>query len=141
MSRVAERLGRGWRFPVAPRGGGPGGGEGAASRGGELRYEEGAEKVRQALWIVLDTEPGERVMRPTFGCGLRRFLMKPNTAATRALIQQGVAEAIGRHEPRVAVQEVRAEAGEDPALVLVHVSYTHVRDGKPGNLVYPFYLE
>ncbi|HEX8695866.1 MAG TPA: GPW/gp25 family protein [Longimicrobium sp.] len=128
MSRVAERLGRGWRFPVAPR-------------GGDLQYEEGAEKVRQALWIVLDTEPGERVMRPTFGCGLRRFLMKPNTAATRALIQQAVAEAIGRHEPRVSVQEVRAEPGDDAAMVLVHVGYTHVRDGKPGNLVYPFYLE
>jgi phage baseplate assembly protein W len=122
------RLGRGWPFPLAPR-------------DGDLAYEEGAEKVRQAMWIVLDTEPGERVMRPTFGCGLRRFLMKPNSAATRALIAQDVARALAAWEPRVAVQEVRADPGDDPAMVLILVAYTHLRDGGPGSLVYPFYLE
>lgn len=122
------RLGRGWAFPVAPR-------------GGDLAYEEGAEKVRQAIWIVLDTEPGERVMRPAFGCGLRRFLMKPNSAATRALIAQDVARALASWEPRIAVQQVRADPGDDPAMVLIHVAYTHLRDGRPASLVYPFYLE
>ena len=122
------RLGRGWRFPTVPR-------------DGDLAYEEGAEKVRQAIWIVLDTEPGERVMRPTFGCGLRRFLMKPNSPATRALIAQDVARALSAWEPRIAVQQVRADPGDDPAMVLIHVAYTHLRDGRPDNLVYPFHLE
>lgn len=122
------RLGRGWRFPAVPR-------------DGDLAYEEGAEKVRQAIWIVLDTEPGERVMRPTFGCGLRRFLMKPNSPATRALIAQDVARALSAWEPRIAVQQVRADPGDDPAMVLIHVAYTHLRDGRPDNLVYPFHLE
>ena len=54
----------------------------------------GAEKVRQSIWIILDTEPGERIMRPTFGCGLRRYLMKPNTTSTRALIQREVTSAL-----------------------------------------------
>lgn len=128
MSAQAARLGRGWRYPVLP-----------AER--QLGYEEGAEKVRQAIWIILDTEPGERVMRPTFGCGLRRYLMKPNSAATRALIRQDVAEALGRLEPRIDLQSVLVDEGDDPALVLIHVRYTHARDGRPGNLVYPFYLE
>ena len=38
------------------------------------------------------------------------------------------------------VEEVRVEPGEDPAMVLIHIAYRHVRDGSPGNLVYPFYL-
>jgi uncharacterized protein len=125
---VAERLGRGWPYPVAPS-------------GGDLLFEEGAEKVRQSIWIILDTEPGERVMRPTFGCGLRRYLMKPNTTATRALIQHDVQRALATWEPRIDLSSVRVVAGEDPALALIHVSYTHVRDGSAGNLVYPFYLE
>jgi hypothetical protein len=116
------------RFPPAPL-------EGA------LLYQDGAEKVRQALWIILDTEPGERVMRPTFGCGLRQWLMQPNTPAVRGRIQRAVAEAVARWEPRVNVQGVTVTEGEDPALVLIHLSYTHVRDGRPENLVYPFYLE
>ena len=48
--KADARLGRGWRFPVLPA-------------GGDLAYDEGADKVRQAMWIVLDTEPGG-VLRP-----------------------------------------------------------------------------
>ena len=80
-------------------------------------------------------------MRPTFGCGLRRYLMKPNTTATRALIQYDVERALAAWEPRITVSEVRVDPGDDPALVLIQVSYSHVRDGSPGNLVFPFYLE
>jgi phage baseplate assembly protein W len=108
---------------------------------GDLAYDEGPDKVRQAIWIVLDTEPGERLMRPGFGCGLRRYLMKPNSASTRALIGQDVSAALAAWEPRIALQGVAVDPGDDPALVLIHVRYTHVRDGRQGNLVYPFYLE
>ena len=128
MSATSQRLGRGWRYPVL-----------ATVEG--LPYEEGAEKVRQSIWLILDTEPGERVMRPTFGCGLRRYLMKPNSAATRDLLRDDVARALATWEPRIDVASVSVDEGDDPALVLITVRYTHVRDGRPGNLVYPFYLE
>ena len=124
-----RQLGRGWRFPVLPD-------------QGDLAYEEGPEKIRQSIAIILDTEKGERVMRPTFGCGLRRYLMKPNTTATRALIQYDVEQALATWEPRIALTGVRVDEGDqDPSLVLIQVAYTHLRDGKPGNLVFPFYLE
>ncbi len=128
MSHVVRYLGKGLAFPIAPV-------------GAALGVSEGAEKVRQSIWIILETEPGERIMRPTFGCGLRRYLMKPNTASTRALMQRDVAEAISAWEPRVELQEVSVTPGEDPALVYIAISYVHVRDGRPGNLVYPFALE
>ena len=112
-----------------------------APDGPGLGRAEGAEKVRQSIHIILDTEPGERIMRPTFGCGLRRYLMKPNTAATRALIQRDVTDALTAWEPRIRLQDVTVSPGDDPALVLIAISYVHVRDGRPGNLVYPFYLE
>lgn len=123
-------LGRGWGFPVLPD---PG--------TGGLVYLEGPEKVSESIRIILETEPGERVMRPTFGCGLRRYLMKPNTAATRALIQVDVERALAAWEPRIQLQEVRVDPGDDPSLVLIQITYVHVRDQSPGNLVYPFYLE
>jgi phage baseplate assembly protein W len=122
-------LGKGWNFPVGPLVG-----------PGILPYLDGPEKVRQSIEIILDTEPGERIMRPTFGCGLRRFLMKPNTVATRALIQHDVELALATWEPRIQVSAVDVSPGDDPALVYIQVAYLHVRDGRPGNLVYPFYL-
>lgn len=123
-------LGRGWTFPVVPD-----------NRAGGLDYLGGPEKVRQSIEIILDTEPGERIMRPTFGCGLRRYLMKPNTTATHALIQREVGEALRAWEPRIEVKGVTVTPGDDPALVLIEISYIHKRDGRQGNFVYPFYLE
>ncbi len=123
-------LGNGWNFPVAPD-----------ARAGGLRYVEGPDKVRQSIWIILDTEPGERIMRPSFGCGLRRYLMKPNSSATRALIQNDVQLALSVFEPRIELQEVRVDPGDDPALVLIQIAYVHKADRRPDSLIYPFYLQ
>jgi phage baseplate assembly protein W len=122
------RLGRGWSFPVVPA---PDG----------LAFADGPEKVRQAIRIVLDTEPGERVMRPTFGCGLRRYLAQPNSPATRAQIQRDVETALATWEPRIQTTRVAVEPGDDPALVEIGIAYVHLRTGRPDNLVYPFSLE
>lgn len=125
-----RQLGRGWGFPVFPD---------PVLRA--LPWVDGPEAVRQSIHLILETEPGERMMRPTFGCGLRRYLMKPNTTATRTLLRRDVERALASFEPRIRVQEVRVDPGEDPALVLIQIAYTHLRDGRKDNLVYPFYLE
>jgi uncharacterized protein len=130
VTAAQARLGSGWGFPVQP-----------GANSGDLAYAAGAEKVRQAILLVLRTEPGERVMRPTFGCGLRRYLAEPNTVATRALLVRQVTTAIEVWEPRVRLREVTATAGDDPALVLLTIRYEHTRDASPGLLIYPFYLE
>jgi hypothetical protein len=122
-------LGQGWSFPVQP---------GAS---GALDLTAGADKVRESIRIILDTEPGERIMRPTFGCGLRRYLMKPNTVATRALIQRDVERALNAWEPRIRLDAITVTPGDDPALITIAIAYVHAHDGRPGNLVYPFNLE
>ena len=108
---------------------------------GQLEYAEGPDKVAQSIRIILDTEPGERIMRPSFGCGLRRYLMRPNSSATRALIRHDVELGLANFEPRIGVNSVSVDAGADPSLVLIRIAYVHVRDNRPGNLVFPFYLE
>ena len=127
LSRAA--FGQGLALPMQP------GDEGA------LPLADGPEKVRQSIAIILDTEPGERLMRPQFGCGLRRYLMQPNTAATRAAMQREIQTALAAWEPRIKLDRVDVLPGEDPALVLVQIDYQHLRDGRRDNLVYPFYLE
>lgn len=130
MTTTLSFLGKGWTIPLEPD-----------DRSGGLNYESGAAKVRQSIWIILDTEPGERIMRPSFGCGLRRYLMKPNTTTTRTLIQREVTSALKTWEPRIDLQSVLVTPGDDPSLVLIEVTYLHRRDGQKGNLVYPIYLE
>jgi uncharacterized protein len=124
-----ERLGRGLGQPTAP------------DTSGRLPVVSGPEKVRQAMFTVLDTDPGERLMRPDYGCGLRRYLMRPNEPATRAAIEREVTQALSRWEPRVKLLEVIASPTEDRAMVLIEIQYAHVLDGRQDVLVYPFYLE
>lgn len=126
---MMDMLGRGWGFPVRP------------ADTGRLALVAGPEKVAQSIRIILDTEPRERIMRPDFGCGLRRYLMQPNTVATRALIQRDVERALTTWEPRIDLTSVQVDPGDDPSLVLIRISYVHARDGRPANLVYPFFLE
>ncbi len=80
---------------------------------GRLAWSAGEENVRQSIRVLLITEPGERLMREEFGCGLRRFLFEPNTPTTRQLIGERITRAIARWEPRAAVE--RVDVDPDPA--------------------------
>lgn len=122
-------IGRGWRFPVKPD---PQGG---------LSLVEGPESVRQAIWLILTTAPGERQMRPEFGCGIHDLVFEANTAALHGLVQASVQGALVRWEPRIDVLGVRVEAPpEQPNLLLVHVDYRVRANNSFFNLVYPFFL-
>ena len=127
MSDVLRaRLGRGWSFPVRTR-----------PVAGVLALVDGPELIRQSIRLILATEPGERVMRPDFGCGLRRFLMAPNTPGTRAAIGRAVEGAIAMWEPRVTVRTVEVTPTDTPSLLVVSVAYVHVRDGSTAGLQVP----
>ncbi|MEU2393274.1 GPW/gp25 family protein [Streptomyces sp. NPDC007369] len=126
--------------PAGGSGNGGGGGSGGVGRGGRLGWVAGTAAIRQSVETILDTEPGERVMRPTFGCGLRRHLMAPNTPATRAAIAAEIADALAAWEPRIQVTEVSVTPGEEPTLVWIDIAYVRLLDLRPDNLVYPFYL-
>ena len=77
MTDIADQwTGVGLRFPLRP---------GPESK--SLEYLGGMELIRQSIATILDTEPGERIMLPAFGCGLRRYLMEPNTLSTRTAMR------------------------------------------------------
>jgi phage baseplate assembly protein W len=127
---VDEWVGRGPRFSMLP--------DPTTHR---LEYVAGMELVRQSVATILDTEPGERVMQPTFGCGLRRYLMQPNSLTTRTAMTEDITTALQLWEPRITVTNVAVTPGEDPSLVWIEISYVRKADRRPDNLVYPFYLK
>lgn len=67
---------------------------------------DGERSIREALWNILLTRPGERLMRPEFGVGIERFVHEPNNATTRHLIADHVGQAVRRWEPRVDLDAV-----------------------------------
>jgi len=102
----------------------------------------GSDAIAQSLRAVLLTEPGERIGRPTFGVGLRRYLFAANNITTRAAIRQDIVDAVGRDEPRVTLDEVDISSDAiEPTLLRIELHYHLQDDPGPRNLVLPFYLE
>lgn len=101
---------------------------------------EGPDRVQQAIFTILETEPGERLMLPDFGCALQQFIMEPNTYTTHAAMAREMNLALVRLEPRISVDDIVFQAADDPAAVVVEIRYRHLHDGRPDNLVFPFYF-
>lgn len=122
-------LGVGWKFPLQVT---------AAGRIAQSRYEQ---RIEEAIYLILSTAKGERVMMPNFGCGIHELVFAPNNVQTRALVVQQVREALVAHEARVDVLDVTAESSDgEPNLLLVRVNYRVRANNALGNLVYPFYI-
>jgi phage baseplate assembly protein W len=123
-------LGVGWAFP--PR----------LNADGSIAMAVYEEDIRQAIRIILATEPGERQMRPDFGAGLRRFVFEPLSTTLLALIRTRVQEALVDWEPRIDVEEVQTRLDpQDRNLVRIDVTYKVRTTNTLHNLVYPLYLE
>ncbi len=128
MARNSSRLGVGVGFPLL------------SSR--SFRWVGEAEVVEQALRQLLLTEPGERLGRPAYGCGLQQFLFAPNTVETRTLIRETVTVAIERWEGRAQLDEVVVtQHPTEPTVLLIEVRYHIVGDPSGRTLVHPFSLQ
>jgi len=123
-------LGVGWQYPVQ------------LEASGEIALSRFEEDVRQAIMIILETAPGERVMRPEFGCGIHQYVFAPNNTRTASLVRFQVEEALNRWEPRIVLESVTvARDPAAPATLLIDIDYTVRATDSRFNLVYPFYLE
>jgi len=123
-------LGVGWAFPPH------------LEPDGTIAEVADDEDIKQAIRIILGTNPGERVMRPGFGAGLTAFLFEPVDSGTFALVRTRVEEALTDFEPRIDLEAVDVDA--DPAernLLRIEVHYRVRATNTQSNLVYPFYLE
>ncbi len=122
-------LGVGWKFPIRVNG-----------RGG-LSYSSHEQDIEEAIWIILTTSKGERVMEPDFGCGIHDYVFAPNNPGTRGSIAYEVQKSLAEYEPRIDVENVRVETFPDSDnQLLIYVDYRLRANNAKRNLVYPFYL-
>ena len=127
--RDREYIGQGLAFPlqIDPQGG--------------IALAAGRRDIEQAIRIILGTAPGERRMRPEFGCRIHELVFAPRNAATERLVVYYVQEALERWEPRIELRdvEVAPTPGHDGAL-LVEIRYQVKDTHDERSIVYPFYL-
>lgn len=97
---------------------------------GRPAWRRGNASVREVMLNILLTRPGERLMRPGFGAGIRNFIHHPNNETTRALIADATLRALTRWEPRVTIEEVRVVPDRERlSHVNLEVRYRLLADG------------
>jgi phage baseplate assembly protein W len=108
---------------------------------GSIAMVTGHDAIERSITMILSTAPGERVMRPDFGCAVWNLLFDPVNDNTLGLMAQSVRQALGQWEPRIDVQSVSAMPdADDHSLVLIEIDYQVKATNDRRNLVYPFYV-
>jgi phage baseplate assembly protein W len=121
-------IGRGWAYPMG------------TSQSGGIAMVTREQELVQAMQLVLGTAPGERPMRPEFGCRIHEYVFAEFNPTTRGEMIVAVNDALQRWEPRVEVVNVDiVQDGSDPALLYIEIGYKPAGTYDPRNLVFPFY--
>ncbi len=125
-----EFLGTGWAFPIQ-----------TDFLSGKIRTVSQEEDIRQAIRLILMTRPGERVMRPDFGCRIYDYAFGTADYTSLSGMRHAVEEALEEWEPRITDVnvEVRLEDGTS-GLILIEIDYRVRTTNNPYNMVFPFYL-
>lgn len=97
--------------------------------------------IRQSIYVIIYTVPGERVMRPDFGCEIHSLVFWPVNLQTAAVAERYVREALERWEPRITLEGVDVSIGSyDRGELIISISYKLKDQHDTRSLVYPYYL-
>ena len=126
---TADFLGRGWAFPLR------------TDATGSIALVGGERDVAESIRIILGTAPGERPMRPEFGCAIHDLVFAPADATTAGQLASGVRAALERWEPRIDLLDVTVRFDAlDAGRLLIDIRYSLGEANDPRNLVFPFYV-
>ena len=126
---MTDLLGSGLAFPLQ------------VDRAGGIALARGHDDIHQALELILGTAPGERPMRPEFGCGVHDFVFDTIDAATVGRLETEIRNALDRWEPRIEVQRVDFDLDHmGDGRLLIEIGYRVRATNHERNLVYPFYV-
>jgi phage baseplate assembly protein W len=126
---VTEIIGSGLAFPLQ------------VDRRGGIALARDEQDIDQAIQLILGTAPGERPMRPEFGCGVHDFVFDTIDAGTVGRMEEAIRSALSRWEPRIEVRSVDFDVSQAVNGVLtIDIGFTVRATNTDRNLVYPFYV-
>lgn len=128
MSKEPNFLGTGWSFPPQFH---------KASRA--VRMVSGVADIDESLRILLSTTVSERLLQPTYGCDLKKYLFEPLNTGLATYIEDLVRTAILYHEPRIKFDKLAIKEEPDEGTLIVELDYWVRTTNTRHNVVFPFY--
>lgn len=121
-------IGKGWGYPVR------------VNATGGIALVSNEREIEESIRLILGTAPGERPMRPEFGCRIHHYVFATPDATTAGMIADDVGRSLRRWEPRIEVLDVAVGFDDlDPSIAYIDVRYRIRSSNDPRNLVFPFY--
>ncbi len=132
ISSDSQFLGTGWSFPPAFN-------KSAQTMGvAMVSYEE---DINESLRILLGTAPGERVMHPAYGCGLKLMVFENFDQSAVTELKDMIKRAVLFFEPRITLDRIDVDLQEiDQGCIRFCLNYTVRTTNNRSNIVYPFYF-
>jgi len=125
-------LGIGWGFPPEFH-------KHVDALGVKMVAEE--EDIGESLRILLSTNPGERVMQPSYGCGLRAMVFAAINESTITELKDIIERAVLFFESRITLEDIDVNT-EDAldGILKIQLNYSVRKTNTRSNIVYPFYF-
>ncbi len=122
-------IGQGWSFPPQFN---------RSTKGIDLVSDE--QDIRESLYILFSTSPGERIMNPDYGCSLKALVFELIDEGTQAEIKDAIETAVLFYEPRITLEQVDVDINRAlDGVISIHLSYLIRTTNTRSNMVYPFY--
>ncbi|MBC3883338.1 GPW/gp25 family protein [Undibacterium sp. LX40W] len=129
MDKDISFLGTGWSFPPE------------FSKRGTVQMVSAGEDIHQSLGIILATNLGERVMQPSFGCGIKSQVYENINESTMTVLKDLISRAILFYEPRVKLEAINMDTSSAyEGRLDFHIIYNIIATNTRHNIVYPYYL-
>lgn len=123
-------LGRGFKFPIQ-----------VDEITGKMKTSSYEEDIKEAIYLILMTKKGERIMNPEFGCGVHDYAFGTMDYTSLSMMERAVREALALWEPRIIDVEVNLTVDDEKeGCVIISIDYTVRSTNNPYNLVFPFYM-
>lgn len=123
-------LGTGWGFPPQFN-----------KEGKDVTMVSDEQDIAQSIYILLSTQPGERLMRPEFGCNLRKFVFEKHDSSFISGLNHLIYYALLNFEPRVNfIDATVVSRNELDGILHLQINYTIIVTNTRHNIVFPFYL-
>lgn len=101
----------------------------------------GERDIKQSLMILLNTSPGERIMKPEYGCDIRSFVFQEIDNSQIHVLKDTIANAILNYEPRIKVEEISIDAENYlDGIITIEIDYFIITTNTRNNIVFPYYL-
>ena len=123
-----EFIGAGWAFPMR------------TDATGAIALVTRDREIEESIRLIVGTAPGERPMRPDYGCGIHDYVFASIDPDTAGRMAEAVRASLVRWEPRIEVRGVDVTIDAfDRTLVYIDIRYSVGDTNDPRNLVFPFY--